>query len=86
MKKQGVTALAVLLVSLVLIGCATRTETVLVRPECEPAPRPSLPTVDAGELWDLVGDDVYRVLEDRDARLTDWALENEARLKAVCNP
>lgn len=65
------------------VGCTT-IETRYITPDCEVPPRPALVSVDAGELWDAVGDDMYRVLEERDARLTDWALELEAGMVELC--
>lgn len=64
-------------------GCTT-TRTEYQSIECQVPPRPMLPVVDAGELWDATGDAMYRKLEDRDAQLTGWALELEAMLVAVC--
>ena len=75
--------LVVVALAVILAGCAT-TERVYITPDCTVPPRPTLPTVDAGELWDAVGDDMYRVLEERDARLTDWALELEAGVRVLC--
>ena len=75
--------LAAVALAAALAGCATA-ERVYITPDCTVPPRPTLPTVDAGELWDTVGDDMYRVLEDRDARLTDWALELEAGMIVLC--
>lgn len=78
--KNALTALALV----VFLGACATIETRYISPDCEVQPRPSLPSVDAGELWDLVGDDVYRVIETRDARLTDWALELEAGMRVLC--
>lgn len=65
-------------------GCATTPDVVFLRPECSPATRAPLPRIDAGDLWDKVGEDTYRKLEERERRITDWALENEAILREIC--
>lgn len=76
---------AVALAAALMAGCATRTEYVEVAPECQPPPLPSLPTVEASAL-DPLPDAVFHDLREREKRLTDWALEMEAMLEAICAP
>ena len=78
--------LAGLLALSVIAGCARGTiEYIEVSPSCRPAERPVLPIIDAGELWDAVGENVYRRLEFMIQALTTWGLENEAALREVCH-
>lgn len=63
-------------------GCVTTTE--FVYPDCEPAPRPVLPYIDAGELYSAAGPELYGKLSLFQTRLVTWALENEAILEEVC--
>ena len=80
-------AKSVLLISVLaalLAGCTTTTRIVEVRPQCVPPPKPHLLFVDAGELWDAVGDATYRKLEENDARVADWAEEMHAMLTQIC--
>jgi len=46
--------------------------------------RPILPAIDAGELWDAIGQERYDALMTRERRIVDWALELEAVLTEVC--
>ncbi len=66
-----------------MVGCATTTETVFVGPECDVPPRPVLPEI-ASERMDDLSDETYWDLMDRERRLTDWGLEMEAMLDALC--
>jgi hypothetical protein len=47
--------------------------------------RATLPTVDAGLLWDAVGADTYDILVEREKLIADWALEMQAMLEQICN-
>lgn len=75
-------AAAIALTLLATTGCAT-TEYVEVRPECTVPPQPTLPQIKGEELAGLP-DGVYWRLEDREKRLTDWALEMRAALRELC--
>lgn len=65
-----------------MTGCVTKTE--FVYPDCEPAPRPALPYIDAGELYNAAGPELYDKLTLLRTKLVTWALENEAVLEEVC--
>jgi len=62
----------------------TEVRTEYVKPTCSAPPQPSLPKIDAGELWDSVGQRTYDVLMDRDRRLVDWAFEMESMINVLC--
>jgi len=65
---------------LAILGCATATEYVEVRPTCEPALLAPLPQVP----WAEIPEEVRAPLLERERRIVDWALENEAIVEAVC--
>ena len=73
-----------LLAALLTSACATTTEYVYLQPRCQPAPEPVLHDIDAGALWDAVGDDTYRKLEQNQSRLVTWALLNADIVRNVC--
>ena len=64
-------------------GCA-RTEYIEVSPQCTPPSQPALPVIDAGELWDALGDAEYRQLERYVNGLWGYADEQAALLDVVC--
>jgi len=76
--------LSVLLALSVMAGCGTKTKPILVKLECPEIVFPTLPEIDAGELFDAVGSDVYFKLEDRESKITTWALQMEVLLLHLC--
>ena len=64
-------------------GCST-VEYVEVTPQCTPPSQPALPVIDAGELWDALGDAEYRQLERYVNTLWGYADEQAAMLDALC--
>jgi len=72
-----------LLATLATAGCSPQT-VAPAQVQCYPPPRPHLPTVDAGELWDLIGPHRFTTLRDREGLLVDWALEMEGMLDELC--
>ncbi len=73
-----------LLVSLVTLGCSNTPE-VVVKVDCNLPKRPDLPKVDAADLWDKLGSNIYSNLQLREKLIVDWALELEVIAKGVCN-
>lgn len=67
-----------------IAGCETTTEYVYVEPSCTPPPAPGLPIIEAGPLWEAVGQQTYDRLMERERLLVDWALELEAMLVELC--
>ena len=67
----------------VVSGCTT-TEYIHVTPECTPPPQPSLPIIDQGGLWDVLGDARYRVIESYINELWAYSDEQSAMLGALC--
>ena len=55
----------------------------MLEPDCEPAPRPVLPVIET-ERMDQLSEDTFWDLMERERLLTDWALENEAVVEALC--
>lgn len=72
--------LAIALGALVISGCA---KTITIKPECEIPQLAPLPVVMSDDM-EMLADDVYWALSDRERLLTDWALEMEATLEALC--
>lgn len=72
-----------MVVLLLVAGCAASPEYVEVRPECTVPPIPALPNVEAADLAPLP-DSVFFDLKEREKRLVDWALEMEAMLGELC--
>ncbi len=60
------------------------TKTVYLKPECSPPPIPALPNIDAGVLWDRVGQSMYNDLELREKRLVDVIEESAKMIKVLC--
>ncbi len=94
---RNVVTTGVLLLATTVIGCSTTPETQFVRPDCDPAPRPTV-DLDRRALWDALGakqDDagqctndgchMFRRVDDTIDSITDWGLENEAVLKEACS-
>ena len=77
-----ISATALVLASLAILGCASP-QTIEVRPECTVPTQPSLPSV-SGEALTALDDPTYWALETRERRLTDWALEMQAMLRVLC--
>jgi hypothetical protein len=74
-----------LLVALAILGCTTTEVRPVVEPEaCQPAELGELPEIDAGELYDRVGPELYKKLLQREKTIVDWGLENEAVLESIC--
>ena len=69
---------------LAISACSSAPELVYVTPKCRVPERPILTAIDAGDLWDSVGQERYDALMTRERRIVDWALELEALLKEVC--
>lgn len=69
------------LAGLVTAGCATKT--VIVKLECEVPQLAPLPVIMSKDM-EMLSDDVYWALMDRERLLTDWALEMEAQLEVLC--
>ena len=78
--------LSALLVISALTGCAsTEPQVVYLKPECSVPVRAELPTIDAGELWDLTGQELYDALLQRERLIVDWAIEMQYMLTVICN-
>jgi hypothetical protein len=56
-----------------------------VKVDCNLPKRPDLPKVDAADLWDKLGSNIYSNLQLREKLIVDWALELEVIAKGVCN-
>jgi len=76
--------ISVLLVATAISACASQTEIRYIQPECAAPPQPSLPTVDAGLLWDNVGQEDYDALMTREKLLVDWAFEMRSMISVLC--
>lgn len=70
---------------LAMTGCATKPEIRYIQPKCSAPPLPELPTVDAGELWDRIGQQDYDTLMQREKLLSDWALEMKTMIGVLCD-
>lgn len=77
--------LIIVLLCLATSACGTAPKVVHERPVCAPAVLSPLPAITAEELESLPAY-VYWKLEERERRITDWALENEAIVLKVCAP
>jgi len=83
--KTKLAKVSVLLVTLVTVGCSS-TPAPAPSVHCASLPqRPQLPKIDAGQLWDKVGEAQYSELVNREKKIVDWAIELETVLKGVCN-
>lgn len=69
-------------ISLLLAGCATKTETVFTQAALPLPDRPSLPTVPTDAMACLT-DDAYEALAVRDARLQSHAKRLEAIIRTT---
>ena len=76
--------LSVLLAISAISACSSTPELTYVTIQCRVPERPILPAIDAGELWDAIGQERYDALMTRERRIVDWALELEAVLTEVC--
>lgn len=74
-----------LLVTLVILGCNSTPEVTVIKVGCNLPERPNLPKVDAADLWDKLGSNIYSNLQLREKLIVDWALELEVIAKGVCN-
>lgn len=77
--------MSVLLVALVVTGCAVNEKLVYVSYSCTVPDEPTLPFIDGGELWDRVGEEMYNSLSLREESIVGWAKEMEATLQYICN-
>lgn len=77
-------AASALLVTLAISGCSSTPDVVYVKPECSVPMRAELPQIDAGSLWDSVGNDRYELLVEREKLIVDWAREMELMLIVIC--
>lgn len=75
---------SVLLAALVIAGCASQVRTEYARPTCTAPVLSSLPTIDGGELYDLVGPELYHRLSLREKLIVDWGLELEGMVDELC--
>lgn len=69
-------------------GCSSTPQPeriVYVKPDCSVPLLNPLPEIDAGELWDVVGNDLYWKLVDRERIIVDWADEMKAVLSVICD-
>jgi hypothetical protein len=76
--------LLALIATFAVSGCST-TEYINVTPECTPPPQPSLPIIDQGGLWDVLGDARYRVIESYINELWAYSDEQAAMLGELCS-
>lgn len=81
---RPILAASALLAILVISGCKSTPDVIYLKPECSVPVRAELPQVDAGELWDAVGDETYDKLADRERLIVDWAREMQLMLIAIC--
>lgn len=72
------------LTCLAILGCTSVPKTVYERPLCAPAELAVLPIITADEM-ECLPRGVYWRLKDRERRITDWALENEAIVERLCD-
>lgn len=73
--------------SLAIGGCSSTPHPeriVYIQPECSVPVLNTLPEIDAGELWDKVGNDMYWKLMDRERVIVDWSMEMKAVLEVIC--
>ena len=73
-----------LLAILATSGCTTKTEIRYAKPMCEAPPQPALPSVNAGDLWDRIGQGDYDTLAIRESLLVDWAMEMQSMINILC--
>lgn len=98
MKLINVLKASVLAAIFAVSGCTT-TEYINVTPECTPPPKPVLPEIDQGELWDTfvdaeryrstdnavqAGDERYRELEGYINGVWAYSDEQGAMLDSLC--
>jgi hypothetical protein len=81
--RHSKTLATALLTSWALSACST-VEYIEVTPQCAPPSHPALPSIDAGELWDALGDAEYRQLERYLNALWAFSDEQAALLSVVC--
>ena len=75
---------SVLVATLVISGCSSTPDVIYLQPQCSVPTLSALPQVDAGELWDAIGDDTYQQLVLREKLIMDWALDMRAIVQEVC--
>lgn len=79
--------IALLILGLMVIsgvsGCSS-TVYVPIQPQCTAPPKPVLPSIDRGRLWDDIGDERYRVIEQYIDRLWAYSDEQGAIIEEVC--
>lgn len=83
MKPISVLLALVLLATLGISACTT-TEFVHVTPECTPPPKPVLPELSKGDLWESIGDDQYRELERYINGIWAYSDEQGAVIETLC--
>lgn len=71
------------LLALSVASCTT-TEYIHVTPECSPPPKPVLPEIDRGKLWDALGDERYREVERYINGVWSYSDEQAAMLESIC--
>ena len=84
MNLKNVLLISVLMVIFAVSGCTT-TETITLQPQCTPPSEPSLPSIDRGAMWDALGDEQYRQIENYINDLWAYADEQAAMLRELCN-
>ena len=67
-----------------LTSCSSTPDVIYLQPQCSVPTLSALPQVDAGELWDAIGDDTYQQLVLREKLIMDWALDIRAIVQEVC--
>ena len=67
------------------VASCTTTEYIPIQPECTAPPKPVLPSIDRGRLWDDIGDERYRVIEQYIDRLWAYSDEQGAIIVQVCD-
>lgn len=81
---NGTKLLALLVLSVVISGCAREQVVVPAKPLCSPTVIPVLPVIDRGALWDKLGDKDYRTVESYIDSLWGVVDEQQAVLDVVC--
>lgn len=85
MRKTRNLLLAGLLALSATAGC-TKTEIRdrYIQPECSAPTLSPLPAIDAGDLWDKIGQEQYDALMQRERLIVDWALEMQSMIDVLC--
>lgn len=82
---MSVLRLSALAVVFAAVSACTTVEYVPVTPNCSPVVMPNLPDIDAGMLWDALGDERYREIEKYIDRLWGVVDEQAAIISEVCS-